>query len=162
MGKIGVGIGDDFPIDDSKQEGASSGPSPDYNDPEYQKRREEWRRARETWREQRRQWREQWKQHRRAWREEMRARYGDDYYAHYHGPDWGPHHLFRILLTLGLIVMAITIFSHLYIVFGLIVLVGLYLAYRGGFEHFDYTPASGPMPPRSSPPTAPPVDAPKA
>lgn len=122
--------------------------------------REEWYRQRDEWREKRRQWREEWRKKRREFREEMRARYGSDFSEH--EPSWrwhaDPHHLFRILGILALIAVTIMIFSHIYILFGLIVLAGLYFAYRGGFDHFDY-PHMG-APPRPNPP-APPADAPK-
>ena len=155
MGKLGVGIGDDFPIDDGRpQDTAPPGPGSD-----YEREREEWRKRREEWREKRRQWRDEWRKKRREFQAEIQARYGD-----FHDDDhwrWhaSPHHILRILAILGLIVVTIMIFSHIYILFGLIVLAGLYFAYRGGFDHFDY-PHTG-APPRPNPP-APPADAPKA
>jgi hypothetical protein len=163
MGKLGVGVGDDFPIDEGKpREAAPPGPGPDYEKEreEWQKRREEWRRQRDQWREKRRQWRDEWRRKRREFREEMRARYGSDF-DDYEPWRWhaDPHHIFRLLGILALIVVTIMIFSHIYILFGLIVLAGLYFAYRGGFDHFDY-PHRG-APPRPNPP-APPADAPKA
>lgn len=180
MGKLGVGIGDEFPIDDGKPQGQGSfgGPEDFYaHNPDYEARRAEWRRQREAWREQRRQWREQWRaewrEKKRAFKEEMRARYENGEYPCDYGHDgwhhgyWRSHRLFHILAVVGLIVIAATIFSHIYLLFGVIVLAGLWFAYRGGFDHFgpfDLTPASpqpGPRPSSPSPP-APPADAPKA
>jgi hypothetical protein len=147
MGKLGVGIGDEFPIDDGKQAGSEPP-----RDADYEKRREEYRKARDAWREQRRQWRDAWREKRRAFREDMRARHGGDYDHHdfhdYHA--FGPHHVARILAIAGTIILAIILFSHIYLLFGLIVLAGLYYAYRGGFDHFDFT-----APPRSAPPASP-------
>ena len=158
MGKFGVGIGDDSPIDEGKPREAA--PPGDYEKEreEWQKRREEWRKQRDEWREKRRQWRDEWRKKRREFREEMRARYGSDFDDDDHWR-WhsDPQHLFRILGILALIVVTIMIFSHIYILFGLIVLAGLYFAYRGGFDHFDYHMSA---PPRPNPP-APPADAPK-
>ena len=172
MAKLGVGIGDEFPIDDGKPAGenASSGPGFNPNDPDYEARRTEYFRQREAWRaqraafrEQRRQWREklraEWRERKHAFKEEMRARYGDDFddYGYGHGGDhrhWRGHHLFRILFLVGLLVIGITIFSHIYILFGLAVLVGLWLAYRGGWDGFDYIPA-GHYPPPPAPPAPP-------
>ena len=157
MSKFGVGVGDDFPIDEGKpREAAPAGAGPD-----YEKEREEWRKQREEWREKRRQWHDEWRRKRRQFREEMRARYGGDFSD---GEHWSwrwygePNHLFRLLGILALIVVTIMIFSHIYILFGLIVLAGLYFAYRGGFDHFDYPHMSAP--PRPNPP-APPADGPK-
>ncbi len=163
MGKLGVGVGDDFPIDEGKpRDAAPPGAGPDYEKEreEWRKRREEWRKQRDEWREKRRQWRDEWRRKRREFREEMRARYGGDF-DDYEPWRWygDPHHLFRILGILALIVVTIMIFSHIYILFGLIVLAGLYFAYRGGFDHFDYLYMGAP--PRPNPP-APPGDAPKA
>ena len=162
MGKFGVGVGDDFPIDEGKpREAAPPGADPDYDKEreEWAKRREEWHRQRDEWREKRRQWRDEWRRKRREFRAEMQARYGgdysDDHRSHWYG---GPHHIFQVLGVLALIVVTIMIFSHIYILFGLIVLAGLYFAYRGGFDHFDY-PHMGT--PRPNPP-APPADVPKA
>jgi hypothetical protein len=163
MGKFGVGIGDDFPIDEGKpRDAAPPGTGPDYEKEreEWRKRHEQWRKQRDEWHEKRRQWRDEWRKRRREFREEMRARYGGDFYDEEHWRWYGePHQLFRILGIIALLVVTIMIFSHIYILFGLIVLAGLYFAYRGGFDHFDYPNMSAP--PRSNPP-APPADAPKA
>ena len=162
MGKFGVGVGDDFPIDEGKpREAAPPESNRDYEKEreEWRKRREEWHRQRDEWREKRQQWRNEWRKRRRAFREEMRARYGADFEYDDHWRWYGDsHHLFRILGILALIVVTIMIFSHIYILFGLIVLAGLYFAYRGGFDHFDYLHTGAP--PRANPP-APPADAPK-
>jgi hypothetical protein len=154
MGKLGVGVGDDFPIDEGK--GPSSGPQ---NDPDYEKRREEWHRQREEWRERRREWRNAWRQKKREFREEMRARYGDavDDYHHTHNWHMDGHGIVRVIAIVGLVAVTIMIFSHIYMLFGLLVLAGLYFAYRGGFDHFDFPHHAGPPAP---PP--PPSDAPKA
>jgi hypothetical protein len=170
MSKIGVGIGDEFPIDDGKTAEAPHGPG---YDPDYEARREEWRRQREAWRDQRRQWRDAWREKKHAFCEEMRARYGDDYRDHdWHSPyGYGRHRaVFKLLAIAGAIVIAITIFSHIYILFGLLVLAGLFFAYHRGYDHFDWSPSahpaprarstSAPQPPPASP--APPPDAPAA
>src|SRR5690348_1173 len=142
MGKLGVGIGDEFPVDDPKgpASGENAGPGEPPRDPDYEKTREEYRKARDAWREHRRKMRDAWRARRRAHHDEMHRRYGDAYA----GYDWHEHwhldsrHISNLLLIAGLIVLAIVIFSHIYILFGLIVLAGLYFAYRGGFDHhFD-------------------------
>ncbi len=173
MGKFGVGIGDEFPIDDGKpSQDGPHGPEDFYaNNPDYEARRAEWRRQREAFREQRRQWREQWRaewrERKLAFREEMRARYEnggttDCYgYGGTHHRYWRSHRLFHLLAVVGLIVIAITVLSHIYVLFGLVVLAGLYFAYRGGFDHFepfDFTPAA----PRGAPPAPPSPPAPSA
>jgi hypothetical protein len=157
MGKLGVGIGDEFPLEDGKPAGSGQGGE---RDAEYEKRREEFRKARDAWREQRRQWRDEWHARRRAFRDEMRARYGDAYDGddhHWRSPYWGSgshHHLLQLLLIVGLIMLVIAIFSHIYILFGLVVLAGLYFAYRGGFDHFDFPDNHHSASPPSAPPGA--------
>ncbi len=174
MSKLGVGIGDEFPIDDGKSAADSASRGPGGSDPDYEARRAEWHRQREAWRDQRRQWRDQWREKKRAFREEMRAQYGDEFDRHdgfWHG--YGRNrYVFRLLALAGAIVIAITIFSHIYILFGLLVLAGLYFAYHRGHD-FDWSPSAHPAPrrtdtpppastPSPSAPPAPPSDAPKA
>jgi Flp pilus assembly protein TadB len=158
MSKLGVGVGDEFPIDDGNPAGGNASGGPGTNNPDYEARRAEWRRQREAWREQRRQlrdqWRAEWREKKRAFKEEMRAKYGEDFDLHGYGHGgygryWRGHHLLRFLFILGLIMIVITLLNHVVVLFGLVVLAGLYLAYRGGLDHFDLT-----MPP--------PRDAPKA
>ncbi|MGN6516689.1 MAG: hypothetical protein ACTHLR_12725 [Rhizomicrobium sp.] len=80
MGKFGVGVGDDFPVDDG---GRGNGNNANQEPPrderaefeegkrrpdEYSARREEWRRQREEWRNDR----EEWRARRRAFKEKIR------------------------------------------------------------------------------------------
>ena len=158
MGKLGVGVGDDFPIDEGQ--GPANGPAPDYEKQreEWRRQREEWHRSREEWRERRRQWRDAWRQKKREFRAEMKARYGDAYDDdHHHHWHYDSHQFMRVIAIVGLVAVTIMIFSHIYMLFGLLVLAGLYFAYRGGFDHFDFPHHAGPPAP-----PAPPGDAPKA
>lgn len=170
MGKLGVGVGDDFPIDEGKQ--------PETQTPEaraeyerqreawrqeredWKKRREEWRKRREEWREKRRQWREEYRRGRDQFRAEIHARYGDRYDDYIYG---GRHRHWRwpsttlIVVLVGAIALALltvnVVFNHIYLLFGLLVLAGLYFAYRGGFDHLDLNDWR--EPPRSPPPAQP-------
>src|ERR1700761_1983373 len=83
MSKFGVGVGDDFPVDDGSgpNAGANQG-QPRDDRAEY----EEWKRRREAHRAQREQWhaqREEWRNRKRAFKERVRAAaresFGDDY-----------------------------------------------------------------------------------
>lgn len=169
MGKLGVGIGDEFPIDGSKPsgEGGSDGPR---RDPDYEARRDEWRKARETYRAARRQWREkwrdEWRERKRAFGEEMRARCdaGEDV-CYPHSEHWYGHRghrlFFSILALTGFLMIAFFIFNHIFVLLGLLVLAALFFAYhRGGFDYFDQMPTGhGSF---SSTPPAPPADASKS
>ena len=68
MSRIGVGVGEDFPVDDEKPTNGPQGAAPDPDYAEYIARREAHRR----WREARREWkhrmRDEWRAHRRAFR----------------------------------------------------------------------------------------------
>ncbi len=161
MSKLGVGVGDEYPIDDGNPAGGSAASGPGNSG--YEARRAEWYEQRAAWRERRRQqrdaWRAEWREKKRAFKEEMRAKYGEDFDPHcygmggHHGRYWRGHHLLPLLFILGLIMIVFTLLNHVVVLFGLIVLAGLFLAYRGGFDHFDLS-----LPPA---PPAPPADAPK-
>ena len=62
MGRIGVGVGEEFPVDES-------GPSRVDTKDECEKRREAHRR----WRALRREWRDEWRAQRRVMREKLRT-----------------------------------------------------------------------------------------
>ena len=96
MSKIGVGVGDEFPVDDgsnpqntTNNTGASAGPRTPEDDraefEEWKRRRDAWRAQREQWRAQhdewqrrKHEWKAQWRESKHAFREEMRAKFGDD------------------------------------------------------------------------------------
>src|ERR1700690_3553495 len=123
MSKIGVGIGEDFPADDSKPAQAPRGDRQDRSaddarrddeyearrDAEYEARREAYRKWREHRREWRRQWREEWRARRRDFRNRMRESihesYGDDrHYRHYGAATfWGPGLLWGVLGLIAVI-----------------------------------------------------------
>ena len=107
MSKIGVGIGEDFPADDTKPaEAPGENDRGDRrnddthrcdpcSDAQYEARREAWRKWREQRREWRRQWRDEWRAHRRAFRAQLYQRlyekYGDYGLYDTHPRDWdGP------------------------------------------------------------------------
>src|SRR5690348_8934013 len=93
MSKIGVGVGDEFPVNDGNNPNTTSnstGANPPDDDraelEEWKLRRDAWRAQKEQWRAQRdewqrrrHEWKQQWRENKRAFRDEMRARFGDDY-----------------------------------------------------------------------------------
>jgi len=159
MAKLGVGIGDEFPIDEPKQ--------PEHADPaaraEYERKREEWRKARAEWRRRREEWRAKRRELREEWhrqREEFRAEMCRRFSEHPERPTGGDHHedgsvnvmLVVAVLALAAIVLvaADMVASHLYLVIGALVLGSLYLAWRSGSDHFDFHHFN--EPPRLLPP----------
>lgn len=111
MSKFGVGVGDDFPVDDggrgNQQGGGQGRPQDDREEyeewkrrrDEYRARREEWRRQRDEWRARRRAFKEKVRQ---AARESFDPRWDDDH-PRYGGYRRG-HYPFFIWPTLGLLI----------------------------------------------------------
>jgi hypothetical protein len=142
MTKIGVGVGEDFPIDD-KPQSAQSGASEDRYDPRFDfggcgsarggesdGNSQDWREQRRAHRKQRRRQRRQWRREHREWRrrfrDEMRAR-------GYRGIGFFPF----VPLALGLFILIalvtgiVTIVASAPIlVFGLVLLGVLYAAHK--------------------------------
>lgn len=147
MAKLGVGVGDDFPIDDPKQ------PNPETQGAE--RAREEWRKARAEWRKRREEWRAQQRQCRDAWRrqrDEFRARLRGSRQESDHDLGFTDLTFIVALLALAALVLIATsaVLGHLYLFVGAIILGVLYLAWRGDFHEFG---AEGAKPPPPAEPT---------
>jgi len=133
MSKIGVGIGEDFPAGE---------PTPRDTEEvrqdcaDYAARREAYRK----WRALRRQWREEWRAGRRAFRRRMRQRH-EDGSSRGVGPSfhwvrtiiWG-----ALALSVALVLIALVnfIFSHAFVIAGVVALLALLAAYHR-FDPFD-------------------------
>lgn len=176
MSKIGVGVGDEFPVDDGNNPNTgNTGAPPDDRAEfeEWKRRRDAWRAQREQWRAQRdewhrrkHEWKAQWHEQKRAFRDEMRAKFGDDY-DNYGGRRYGRgrfhfagfYGLPRILGIILVIAIVIFAISHIgYILAGLAAIALLFAAYH----HFGHDPLDlGPYGPRdysrpiNNPPPAP-------
>src|ERR1700761_7731458 len=93
MSKFGVGVGEDFPVDDGSGPGAGANQGQPRDDrAEY----EDWKRRREAHRAQHEQWhaqREEWRQRKHAFKEKIRAAaresFGDDYDDRHGGRGFG-------------------------------------------------------------------------
>jgi hypothetical protein len=172
MSKYGVGVGDDFPVDDGRGRG-QQGPEDDRAEfEEWKRRRDAWRAQREAyraqgeeWRRRRDEWRAQWKEQRRAWRDQYRDTYrgfGDDS-RRWHPPFYMGYGLWRALWIIALIGLVIFAFQHLgVIIVGMLALAALFYAYHHfGHDPFDLGPPdySRPMTP-PAPPSQPPAASP--
>ncbi|MBV9419771.1 MAG: hypothetical protein JO348_08360 [Alphaproteobacteria bacterium] len=161
MSKIGVGVGDEFPVDDGAPKPNSNAGAFDTGSPQddraefeawkarrdaYRAQREAWRAQREEWHRRKAEWKAQWHEQKRAWREDMRARYGDDYAYNYGGRrygrgrfplffgGWGVYRLVMLFLVIALLIFAI---SHIgYILAGLAAVAILFAAWH----HFGHDP----------------------
>ncbi|MBU6443504.1 MAG: hypothetical protein KGR48_06305 [Alphaproteobacteria bacterium] len=162
MTKIGVGVGEDFPIEDrnAAAAGAEAGAAPgdeagaarqgDY-DPGYGpcgwsrqagESYEDWRARRDDWRRQRHEWRAQRREWRRRYREEQQRRYGpgDPFYYY-----WGLPRVLRIILIVAVAMLIFRLVADApLIILGAAVLAVLYAAHRhyGPFHDRDFTPPS--------------------
>jgi hypothetical protein len=177
MTKIGVGIGEDFPVDDGqprehgpRREGYQGGDDGRDYDAEYAARHE----AHRQWREQRREWKRQWRDEWRARRRDFRDQFKDSYYDGYRRPYWGFGHPFywgprsavRVIAIVAVVAIVALAFSHVYLILGALVLLALFwAAHHRGYDPFDLPqhrydrPEQSPPPAGPKPPAEPPRDA---
>jgi hypothetical protein len=155
MGKLDVGVGDEFPVDEPPP------PSPETEEAvraaheEWHRQRDEWRQRKDEWRQQRDAGRDEWRQRkedlrrdRDAWREDMRARrdaFKADLkrsFVENFGPRSGyrGHPFFlRLGVVIGIVVLAIALLPFL-LMFGFVVMaVVLFFAANRG-RRGDYPP----------------------
>jgi hypothetical protein len=133
MGKIDVGVGEDFPIDDGKP--AENGPAengpqaagPDGDrcgrrgsgSPEDQARHAEWHAKR------------------RAFKNDVRRSFRENFGDH--AFDWHHHGFGRVLIAVALLALAIAILPHVFLFVALVLAVVFFVAYRGGFYYHHHT-----------------------
>lgn len=117
MGKLDIGVGDDFPVDESAP------PSPETLDAvraaraECKGHREEWRRRREEWRAHRKAWRAEMRARRKAFKSDIKRSFEENFGTHAH-----PHHnpfLVRVAVILGILALAVALLPFL-LMFGLV------------------------------------------
>jgi hypothetical protein len=123
MGKIDVGVGQDFPVEDGKQPDNTAG-SDD----------ERCRRARE---ERGGAGRSEWRARKRAFREDVRA----SFHKHFgdHAFDMHHHGFGRVLIAVALVALAVAILPHVFLFVALVLAIVFYVAHRGGFYHYHHT-----------------------
>jgi hypothetical protein len=150
MSKFGVGVGDDFPVDDGNGQGAGGDQGPPRDDREEF---EEWKRRREAHRarrEQVRQQRAEWQERKRAFKEKIRAAaresFGDgrhDGERHYYGWHSGQRRshfpfflwpaiglMIPILLIALLVAIIAAVFKSPFMFLGLVLLAFLFFGFR--------------------------------
>ena len=111
MPKIGVAVGDEFPVDEGKA-------------PESEKPEEARGDECQHWREKRREWHRHWREHEHRW---------GGRYSHWRSPS--ARHVVPALIAIGGIALLIAIISHFfYFILGGAVLAVLYYMHR---DHHD-------------------------
>ncbi len=127
MGKLGIGVGDEFPVNEPVP------PSPDAKDnaahEEWCRRREEWRRRRDEWRAQRRARRADMRARRNAFKADLRR----SLYENFDPRTVVEHNGFvvRFLIALALVALAIALLPFL-VVFGFIALAIAFFFHAAG------------------------------
>jgi len=158
MSKFGVGVGDDFPVDDGRGNLGAAGQGADANqstNPDADRAEfEEWKRRRDAYRafkEERRRQRDEWRARKHAFKEKIRAaarenfggdyRDEDDYRRGYYGYRMRGRHfpfflipffglLIPIIIVAVLISIVAAIFKSPFVFLGLAILAFLYFAHR--------------------------------
>ena len=152
MTKIAVGIGEEFPADDSKPAEAPDGDrrSHDQDEARCAARREAYRKWREQRRQWKRQWRNEWRAHRRALGAQLRnttQENRDDKTQQKPNTSFERNEaiLWAVLGIIAVIAAISFIFSHLYVAVGVVALLALFAAYYRGDEPFGFA-GDGPTP----------------
>jgi Flp pilus assembly protein TadB len=138
MGKLDVGVGDDFPVDEPPP------PSPETEET-VRAAREEWQRQKEEWRQRKSEWRAQ----RHAFREDMRTRgraFKDDVKRSFHENfgdrpgRWGGRFAARFLIVLGAMALVIALLPFLFMFGFLALAAALFFAAFVRGRHSDFPP----------------------
>jgi len=174
MSKFGVGVGEDFPVDDGPQ-GGPSGAAPRTEQEEFEdwkRRREQWRAQRDHWRAQRDEWRARKRAFKHKVREAARESFGSEWDAYRYErrrrygwyPFW-PLWLIPILAIVFFFSLIGAIFKAPFAFIALVLLGVFFFAPRGHHRFhrdYGYDMPRGPIvtpPPRASntqPPVTPP------
>jgi hypothetical protein len=138
MGKLDVGVGDEFPVDDAPPPSQESEDAVRAAREEWQRQREEWRQRKAEWRAQRDAFREEMRTRGRAFKDDVRksfcANFGD------RPGRIGGRFAARALIVLGAIAVVIALLPFFFM-FGFLALAGvLFLAAFARGRHGDYPP----------------------
>jgi anti-sigma factor RsiW len=154
MTKIAVGIGEEFPADDSKPAEAPDGDrraeqhGQTRDDARCAARRAAYRKWREQRRQWKRQWRNEWRAHRRALRTQLRdgIHENPDRQSHPHSLDWSTPILWAVLGIIAAIAVVSFLLSHIFVVVGVVALLALFAAYYRGDDPFAFAQGEGTSP----------------
>jgi len=139
MGKLDVGVGDEFPMDDAPPPSQESEEAVRAAREEWRQRKEEWRRRKAEWRAQRDAFRDDMRTRGRAFKDDVRrsfyANFGDRPYGR-----WGGAFAARFLIVLGAIALAIALLPFLFMFGFLALAVALFFAAFARGRHGDYPP----------------------
>jgi Flp pilus assembly protein TadB len=129
MSKIGVGVGEDFPVDETKPAETGPGTEKPRDDEEarYCDSREDYRREHDEWRDRK-----------RAFKEEMRRRLRGRFGDHHHH-SFGGHRAFVAVAAIVAVILAFALIPHLFtIALVAVALAVLFIAAQYHLHHHHY------------------------
>jgi hypothetical protein len=126
MGKIDVGVGEDFPIDDGKPaENGAAGAERDRCGRRGGRSEEDQVRHAE------------WHARKRGFRDDVRRsfheHFGDHPFSMHNG------HVMRVVIAVALLALAIAILPHVFLFVALVLAIVFFVAHRGGLYHYHRT-----------------------
>jgi hypothetical protein len=126
MGKIDVGVGEDFPIEDGKRPESGPENTAGSDDERCRKGREE-HEARHA----------EWRARKRGFRDDVR----ESFHKHFGGHPFDMHHhgIARAVIAVALLALAIALLPHVFLFVALVLAVVFFVAHRGGFYHYHRT-----------------------
>lgn len=133
MGKLDVGVGDEFPVNEPEAPAQARGEGADERGS-----REDWRRRRDEWRQQRRAWRAEWRDRKRAFKDDIRRSVDENFGPHTF--DRHRHHIMRAAIAAGLVLVAVAVLPFTFLL-GIVVAIIAMFATRHGFFHHDHDDA---------------------
>lgn len=122
MGKIDVGVGEDFPMEDRPEGGPENAGSDD-------------ERCRK-WRDDREERHAEWHARKRGFRDDVRR----SFHEHFgdHPFDMHHHGYGRVLIAVALLALAIALLPHVFLFVALVLAVVFFVAHRGGFYYHHH------------------------
>lgn len=137
MAKLGVGVGEEFPVDEKQPEGAPGAREAN----EGSSGSDEARRCREDWRAERDAIRAEWRPRKRIFRDEMRrrmrGRFGNHPYTYHYGA------VLRLFAVVAVAALLFALLPHLLTFLAIAVLLTFvfFIAHRGYHFHHHYNDA---------------------
>jgi hypothetical protein len=133
MGKLDIGVGDEFPVNEPE---AASSQSPGSD---RATSHEDWHRRRDEWRAHRRVRKAEWRARKHAFKVDLRRSAKENF-----GPFARRHHPFiRVLIAAGLVALAVAVLPLLFLLGGFVAAIMLFAAHRGHRHHDEYPVAGG-------------------
>ncbi len=138
MGKVDVGVGDDFPVDEPAPPSPEAQEADKADREEWQRQKDEWRHVRDEWRAQRGAWKEDMRARRNAFKSDVRKSC-HEHFGDRARPGMGGI-LTRVLLGFAVLALVIALLPFLFMFgFVLLAVVLVFFALARGHRH-DYPP----------------------